>query len=416
MKRVLWVTAIAPCFDAGGGGEIRQAQLLDALAERFEVRLLLAGRLHDERVRARTVSVHEVPVALRADPPRMRRRLRDIRWQMIDRQPDEVARQKHVRQALGQVLGRLPEPDIVCVEYIGLARLLPRKRSALWSLTLHNLTSQMARHSAVIAPGRRQQLMLALQGRNSRRLEQWAVGAYDLAITPSPDDAAMLPPGVVVVPNGVDTARFRPTPPPVAPRVVFTGALHTVPNRDGIAWFCAQIWPVIRARIPDATLEIVGARPPDDVLALAAREGISVHPDVPDVVPFLKRAAVAVVPLRIGTGSRLKVLEAMAAGRPVVGTSIGVGGLEAEAGRDLLVADGAAMFADAVVRCLSDRELAARLTARARVLVEERYAWTRIGSDYSFLLEERAAALSTSSDAIATNRLPIRPHPKRRST
>ena len=391
--RVLWVTAIAPSYDAGGGGEIRQAHLLDALADRFEVHLLLAGNLHDERVRARLSSVREVPVKLADDPPGdWRRRLRDIRWLVVERRSDEVARHTKIRRALSPLLTVPPEPDIVCIEYIGLAALLPPRRHGFWALTLHNLTSEMARHNAVIAPGRRQRMMLGVEERNSRRLEHWAVRAYDLVVTVSREDAAMLPDGAVVVPNGVDVARFRPSPPALAPRVVFTGALHTPPNRDGIHWFCAEVWPAIRARVPDAILDIVGARPPPDVLALGNSDGVAVHADVPDVVPFLERARVAVVPLRIGSGSRLKVLEAMAAGRPVVGTAIGVGGLEARPGQDLIVAVDAGEFADQVARCLADHELAMRLGRQGRALVEERYSWDRIGAEYAALLERRAAA------------------------
>lgn len=393
MKQILWVTAIAPCFDAGGGGEIRQAHLIDALADRFEVRLLLAGRLGDERVRARLSSVQEVAVEPAADlSQRMRRRLRDLRWQVVERQSDEVARHKRTRRALrGAMADEASQPDIVCVEYVGLAPLLPRRRRGVWALTLHNLTSEMARHSASIAPGPRQRMMLALEARNSQRIERWAVGAYDLVVTPSPDDAALLPAGVAVVPNGVDTDRFRPSRPPDTRCIVFTGALHTLPNRDGIGWFCTDVWPVIRSQIPDVTLDVVGARPPAEILALGRHEGITVHADVPDVLPFLKRARVAVIPLRIGTGSRLKALEAMAAGRPVVGTAIGVGGLDARPGRDVLIEDDAAAFAAAVVRCLSDEALAAQLGANGRRLVEGRYSWTQIGEGYAALLEQRAA-------------------------
>jgi glycosyltransferase involved in cell wall biosynthesis len=408
VKRLQWVTAIAPCFNAGGGGEIRQAHLIDAVAERFEVHLLVAGKLCDERVRARLRSVTEVPIALPPDPEgRMRRRLRDLRWEIVQRQSDEVARHGRIRRALRPHLALAPRPDIVCVEYIGLAPLLPRRRSGIWALTLHNLPSGMARHNALIAPGLRQRMMLAVEARNSRRIERWASDAYDLVVAVSPDDARELP-AAEVVPNGVDTERFHPTPVPASPRVVFTGALHTLPNRDGIQWFCEAVWPRVRASAQDATLEIVGARPAADVFALAEGEGISVHADVLDIAPFLERARVAVVPLRIGTGSRLKALEAMAAGRPVVGTSIGLGGLEAEPGRDALIADDAESFAEVVLRCLDDGGLAASVAARGRHLVESRYSWSRIGREYAALLDERVANASggprsSSSETSATN-------------
>jgi glycosyltransferase involved in cell wall biosynthesis len=389
VRRILWVTPIAPCFDAGGGGEIRQAHLLEALTERFQVDLLLTGQLADERIRSRMASVREIDVPAHVNPrSQLRRRVRDIRWQIVERQPDEVARHRDTRRALARAIAEGPRADIVCVEYVSLAGLLPQQRPQPWTLTLHNLTSEMARHNAALAPGRRQRAMLALEESNSRRIEHWAVDAYDLVVSPSPQDAALLGPDVAVVPNGVDLARFAPSPVPAEPRLVFTGALHTLPNREGIRWFCESVWPLILARIPDVRLDIVGSHPPAEVLALRDLPGVAVHPDVPDVVPFLVQARVAIVPLRIGSGSRLKVLEAMAAARPVLGTTIGVGGLEAGAERALLVADDPGQLAQAAVSVLRDQELAAGLAARGRALVEEGYAWEKIGQRYAERLEQ----------------------------
>jgi glycosyltransferase involved in cell wall biosynthesis len=402
MNRLRWVTPIPPCFDAGGGGEIRQAHLLNALVDRFEVHLLTSGQLTDDRVRSRLSSVTELDVPRSVDPPgRTRRRLRDIRWQLLERRPDEVARHAATRRALTRSLAELPRADLVCVEYISLAPLLPRRRSEPWTLTLHNLTSVMARHNAALAPGHRQRLMRAQEERNSRKLEHWAVRAYDLVVTPSAHDARMLPGDVRVIPNGVDSQRFQPTPVPAGPRMVFTGALHTLPNREGIVWFCSEIWPRIRAQVPEAQLDIVGSRPPSEVIALERLDGVTVHADVPTVEPFLARARVAVVPLRIGSGSRLKVLEALAAGRPVVGTSIGVEGLDAVPGRHLLVEDEPEMFAGAVVRLLADDGLVQAQVEAGRELIDRSYSWARIGREYATLLE-----------TLLTEREPDRPGPQ----
>jgi polysaccharide biosynthesis protein PslH len=389
VRRLLWVTAVPPGFQ-GGGGEIRQAHLISAVADEFQVELLLAGTLNDKRLRELVRSVTEVPVGPALDAPgQLRRRLRDIRWRAIQRQSDEVARQRAIRLALGKRLAAIEEPDLVCVEYIGLAPLLPQRRRAMWALTLHNLPSGMARHAASVAPGARQRLMQALEERHARWIEEWATRSYDVVVTVSPDDAAVLPGKPVVVPNGVDTERFHPSPLPAEARVVFTGGLHTVANRDGIRWFCEEVWPHVRARVPNATLDVVGARPPAEVVALGDLQGVSVHSDVPDVVPYIERARVAVVPIRIGTGTRLKALEAMAAGRPVVATMVGLAGLGATDGREALIADDPPGFAEAVVRCLVHRETAAGLAERGRKLAEERFAWPRIGASYAALLQRR---------------------------
>lgn len=388
MSDLRWITPIPPCFDAGGGGEIRQAHLLDALADRFRLHLMTVGELRDDRLRSRLSSVREVAAPQYVDPAGLtRRRLRDIRWQILRRQPDEVARHVATRRAFTRALAESPPVDVVCVEYISLAPLLPPRRSEPWTLTLHNLTSAMARHNAALAPGRRQRLMLGQEERNSRRLEEWASRSYDLVVSPSPQDARALPGEVRVIPNGVDSERFRPSPLPSDPRVVFTGALHTLPNREGIVWFCSEIWPRIRARVPEARLDIVGSRPPESVTSLDRLEGVTVYADVPAVPPFLDRARVTVAPLRIGSGSRLKILEALAAGRPMVGTTIGVEGLDTVPGRHVLVEDEPEAFAQAVVMLLGDDPPAQALAQAGRALVEASYSWTQIGRQYADLLD-----------------------------
>src|SRR5207248_7538539 len=121
------------------GGEIRQAHLLSALADRFEVRLVTAGRLADERVRELVSSVDAVAVRVHVEPSsELSRRLRDVRWEILQRQPDEVARNGAVRRALARAVADSAARDIVCVEYMALATMLPRQRQEAWTLTLHN--------------------------------------------------------------------------------------------------------------------------------------------------------------------------------------------------------------------------------------------------------------------------------------
>ena len=155
---------------------------------------------------------------------------------------------------------------------------------------------------------------------------------------------------------------------------------------DGAIRFCHEVLPRVREVVPGAELAVVGARPPQKVLDLAAQPGVSVHGDVPTVVPHLHAARVALVPLRIGSGSRLKALEAMAAGRPVVGTTIGLGGLRYVAGTHALVADDPAGLAAATIRLLREDVLARTMAAAGRALVEERYRWDRIADRFTDLV------------------------------
>jgi glycosyltransferase involved in cell wall biosynthesis len=215
--------------------------------------------------------------------------------------------------------------------------------------------------------------------------ERAAVRAFDRVITCSDEDAAALPPSgqVTVVPNGVDTAKFRPAPLPAAAKIVMTGALYTGPNVDGATWFCHEVIPLVQASRPDVELDIVGALPTDEVLALGRMGGVTVHADVADVLPFLHASRVAVVPLRLGSGTRLKALEALAAGRPVVGTSIGLEGLDLVDGQHALVADDPQAFATAILRLLGDDQLAAGLVTAGRRLVEDRYSWSHIADRFA---------------------------------
>jgi glycosyltransferase involved in cell wall biosynthesis len=182
---------------------------------------------------------------------------------------------------------------------------------------------------------------------------------------------------VVVVPNAVDVERYRPRPgdpPPDGRTLLFFGALDYWPNVDGLLFFLDAIWPRLAASHPAARVRIVGRRPPP---ALLARRGprVEIAGFVEDLRPSLASAAAVVVPLRLGGGTRLKILEAMAMARPVVSTVRGAEGIDAAPGRELLLADDPEGFAAALRRLLDDPTLGARLGRAARALVVERYAW-----------------------------------------
>jgi glycosyltransferase involved in cell wall biosynthesis len=395
--RALWLTAIPPSPD-GGGGHIRQAHLLTALAERFDVHLVVAGRCDSQAVRDVASSVTEVPIEPDAPSTSLwRRRARDVRDLFVLRQHNEVAAHAAVRRALVPVLERLQPADLVQVEFIGLAPLVRRRRAGHWAVTLHNLGSGMARQRQAVAPGRRQRALHARNAANAERAERRALAAFDTTIVCSADDAAIVGGAPLIVPNGVDLERFRPSALPAAPEVVFLGALNTDPNVDGVRWLIDEIWPLVLAGRPDAHLSVVGMAPVPEVRALCTARGVTLHADVESTAPFLGAARVAVVPLRVGTGTRLKALEAMAAGRPVVGTSIGLGGLATTAGVDALVADDPASFAAAVLRLLDHSVVAERLATTGRAFVEANFGWERVGRAYAEELASRARNTTSRS-------------------
>lgn len=182
---------------------------------------------------------------------------------------------------------------------------------------------------------------------------------------------------VAVVPNGVDVESFRPTlrEREKANHLVFTGTMDYYPNSSAVLFFARQCWPLIKREVPEATWQIVGRNPPPEVLRLGELPGITVTGSVPEVQPYLAEAAVSIVPLRVGSGTRLKILEALAMNKAVVTTSIGCEGLEVHTREHLLIEDQPEEFAHTVVALLRDRERRESLGSAGRDLVERMYSW-----------------------------------------
>lgn len=194
----------------------------------------------------------------------------------------------------------------------------------------------------------------------------------------------------IAVGNGVDFAYFRrPVEAPRQPHsVVFLGALDYRPNVDGIRRFCREVWPSIREQYPDSRLRIVGRRPTAGVRELGQIAGVSVHPDVPDVRPYLFEATVAVAPLEVARGVQNKVLEAMACETPVIASSQALEGISAAAGREALAADRPTEWTDRIARVFDDPALAGRLAAAARQHVENHFDWEAQLAPFGQLLDE----------------------------
>ena len=194
---------------------------------------------------------------------------------------------------------------------------------------------------------------------------------------------------LALVPNGVDTAFFQPTgrKEEVEQRLVFTGSMDYYPNTDAALFFARRCWPLIQARLPQATWTIVGKNPPPQIRRLAELPGVTVTGSVPDVRPYLEEAAVAIAPLLIGSGTRLKILEAFAMQKAVVSTRLGCEGLHVEQGRELVIADEPEHFAEEVIRLLQDAAARKALGAAGRDLVEMEYSWDGVARRFLQALE-----------------------------
>lgn len=225
------------------------------------------------------------------------------------------------------------------------------------------------------------------EGRLLAAYEQRVAAAYDYSIFVSAREAALFhrryPGGAgasLVIQNGVDLEYYRPgrnalPEPGAAPELIFVGAMDYYANIDGAVWFAERIWPLIRARFPEAKFTIVGAKPGPQVQRLDNGCDILVTGYVPDVRPFYSRATVCVAPLRIARGIQNKILEAMAMARPVVCTPAAFEGIEATPGKDLLLAADESSFAGAVIDLLENAGLRDSLGGNARQAVERNYCW-----------------------------------------
>jgi glycosyltransferase involved in cell wall biosynthesis len=185
----------------------------------------------------------------------------------------------------------------------------------------------------------------------------------------------------LTVPNGVDTTVFAPTPGgvPEPATLLFLGPTYMFPNRDAVDWFLQEMWLLVRHRVPQARLHLVGKNRPGDRARHQNVDGVEWHGYVPDVKPYLDRSSCSIVPIRVGGGTRLKILDSWAMGTAVVSTSVGCEGLNTVDGENILIRDDPRAFADAVADVLTDESLRARLGAAGRKTAVAQYDWRVVG-------------------------------------
>lgn len=192
-----------------------------------------------------------------------------------------------------------------------------------------------------------------------------------------------------MISNGVDLNYFRPAGQPNdRHHLVFSGSMDWRPNQDAARYFVREILPLVKQTHPNIECTFVGRSPPPDIQALENVQGVNITGTVDDVRPYIERAAIYIVPLRVGGGSRLKILEALAMGRAVVSTSIGAEGLDVVHGKHLLLADEPIQFAELILRLLKEPASCAELAAQGRDLVDQKYGWAAIADTYAEFMRE----------------------------
>ncbi len=379
------------------GTTLRNFNILKHLAPRHDITLLSFGTAAelDNAAPLRALCRH-IEIA-----PYPTRSLAQRAWTTLTSPlPDMALRlESDEMHARYDALVRRESFDIVQVEGIEMARYVLQSKIANHKLKVvfddHNAEYVLQR-TAFEADARRPArwhaaLYSLIQWKKLERYERAMCRAADHIVVCSKADARAItalfhPPDaslaiskrqskITVIPNGVDTEFYTPAETPRdEPRLVFTGKMDFRPNIDAMTWFAAEILPRVRAEIPQAQLVIVGQKPAPAIRALARQPGITVTGWVADTRPYLRDAALYIVPLRMGSGTRLKVLEAMAMGKAIVSTTRGIEGLELTE-REVVVADTREEFARAIVSLWRDSARRRALGQNARALAETRYDW-----------------------------------------
>jgi glycosyltransferase involved in cell wall biosynthesis len=290
--------------------------------------------------------------------------------------------------------------DVAVCDFLDAATNFPAALALPSVLFQHNVESEIWRRHAATESNPAKRMVYGVEFKRILAYEKAAVQRFHHVIAVSEHDRSLMsewvdPARVTVVPTGVDLEQYAPTEDSGgngAPLVMFVGAMDWEPNIDAMEYFCKEIWPTVLSRIPAAKFRVVG-RNPDRRVRSFASGSVEVTGRVPSVLEHLREAAVVVVPLRIGGGTRLKIYEAMAAGKAVVSTSVGAEGLDVHHGRDIVLADLPAAFADSVVTLLLDRARRKQFEQSAAELAAG-YSWKEVAKSFEAVLA-RVSGLGT---------------------
>jgi len=409
--KVLWLNA-GLLLPLDKGGKLRTWHLMRHLAKRHAITYLSftdPSQTEADREGMREVCERLLTVPRDDAPKGSWRFYAGAARYVIDRVPYAVAKYRSAafRQKVADLLAHERFDAIVCdflVPIVNMPALAEGTGRPATILFTHNVEAEIWRRHAENAVNAASRALLAQQWYRMRRLEGEALGRFDLVLSVSDADRRTferLYPGALrspvhVVQTGVDTSYFTPTgAPPDRAHLVFTGSMDWLPNEDGMTYFCRDILPRVRRIEPDATLSIIGRSPTPAVKRLAEIAGVEVTGRVDDVRPHVARGAVYIVPLRIGGGTRLKIFEAMSMAKAVVSTTVGAEGLPVTAGRDIVIADEPARFAQAIVHLIRDESARRAIEAAARLLVVDHYDWSAVAADFESALERM-----TKRDAI----------------
>jgi sugar transferase (PEP-CTERM/EpsH1 system associated) len=397
--KILWVKA-GGIYPPNIGGRIRSYRILKALARRHSVTLFTfyaatKDDLHSvlEREFTRVVLM---PLMIPAGR-NFREALRYARY-LFSPLPYTVSKfcKPKVARRILQLVAE-DKPDVIVCDFVIAAQSIPWDIPIPKILFTHNVEAAIWRHHYKFARNPFWKLLSWREYQAMDHFERHCLNQADHVLTVSDHDrdifARMIDASrITVIPTGVDLEYFRPSPSrEKLNTIVFSGAMDWMPNEDAMVYFIKRILPRIRKQIPSASLCVVGRDPSRGLLELgASQRGIEITGRVDDIRPFVHRAAVYVVPLRIGGGTRLKIFEAMAMGKAIISTTIGAEGLPVHPGQDIAISDDPDKFADTTINLLRDPNRRAQLGRAAHELVHQSYSWDAVVQPFEAVLKRLA--------------------------
>ncbi len=388
--RILWVK-VGGLWPPNTGGRLRSLHMLDDLSRRHRVSLVTTHPPGSEpgELRSRLPSCERIDSIPYALPKQGTLRFaRDVARSWASRYPADLWRWR-VPAVRARIRERLAEGVDLCVaDFLVAMPNLPSFVPVPVVLFEHNVEHMIWKRLHDVEKRRWRRALLCVEWHKMRRYEAQACTRAGLTVAVSEADRAVLSgcaprADIRAIPTGVDTSYFHPNGgAEAAGTLVFTGSMDWYPNEDAILYFLESILPEIRREIPGVSLAVVGRDPTDRLRAAGAAAGVRVTGTVADVRPHIEEAAVYVVPLRVGGGTRLKIFEALSMGKAVVSTRVGAEGLPVVADQHFLQADTPAAFAQAVVGLLKDGDRRRTLGRAGRRLVEERYSWSQVTREF----------------------------------
>ena len=389
--RILWVK-MNGLWPSTTGGRVRSLQIVSALARRHQVTVVTThGPGDDPDGLTRELSHCHQVISTPYVPPKRRSSgfpaavvrswLSSYPVDLWKWRVPKVRRQVRALCDSGTV-------DLCVADFLFAAANVPMGGSVPVALFEHNVEFLIWQRLCALESNPLRRALFEIEWRKLRAREADACRQADLTIAVSEDDRRRLDaiaPGIrtAAIPTGVDTNYFTPNGHGERPdHLVFSGSMDWHPNEDAIGYFADAILPRIRADVPGVSVTVVGRNPGARLRELASRTGIVLTGTVTDVRPAMAEAAVYVVPLRAGGGTRLKIFEALAMAKPVVSTTVGAEGLSLEPGRHFVAADDPGEFADAVVGLLRDPQKRRTLGQAGRDLVETYYSWPTVAREF----------------------------------